>query len=305
MSRVKVEWCKYGERHENFFNDMDTVYNAAAAPDSVCSKRTVKELKQYIRDDLITQMKKCRAAKMPGGFFGNNRIDELICQVPLIPDYMREYRLTQEDRISTSDLAKKSLETRSMDCVDIPDADELLGRCVAKIKENKDSVFIIAACLSVVCGRRSIELLKTGTFSEGSEAHAPYSCFFSGAAKKKVACDDRCEIPLLTKFKYVKPALRRVREKLPCEGLTNAQINSRYSHKLGDAAKIITNDMKVRFHDLRCIYGMLSHLKFENNCSINVWLQRALCHEALDTSIFYSRCKIGKCENGTLGRWYF
>lgn len=118
-------------------------------------------------------------------------------------------------------------------------------------------------------------------------------------------CEDRCEIPLLTKFKYVKAALRRVRELIPCEGLTNSQINSRYSHKLGDAAKIITTDMRVRFHDLRCIYGVLSHLKFENTCSINVWLKLALCHEALDTSTFYSRCKIGKCEKRSLGRWDF
>lgn len=305
MSRVKVEWCKYEERHEDFFTSMDTVYKAACSPESSCSKRAVKELKQYIRDDLITQMKKWRSAKSPGGFSGNTRIDELICQVALIPDYMKEYRLTDTDRTSSSTLAKKSLETRSMDCVDIPDADALLERCVNKIKENKDSVFVIAACLSVVCGRRSIELLKTGNFSEGSEARAPYNCFFSGAAKKKVVCEDRCEIPLLTKFKYLKPALKRLREQVPCEGLTNSQINSRYSHKLGDAAKIITNDMKVRFHDLRCIYGMLSHLKFKNTCSINVWLCKALCHEALDTSIFYSRCKIGKCENGSLGRWDF
>lgn len=305
MSRVKVEWCKYGERHEDFFKSMDTLYSAASSPESVCSKKTVKELKQYIRDDLILQMKKWRSAKAPGGFFGNAKIDQVICNVPLIPDYMKEYRLTVADRTSTSDLAKKSLETRSMDCIEIPDADALLERCIEKIKENKDSAFVIAACLSLVCGRRSIEILKTGKFSEGSEGHAPYGCFFSGAAKKKVACEDRCEIPLLTKYKYLKTALRRVRELIPCEGLTNSQINSRYSHKLGDAAKIITTDMRVRFHDLRCIYGVLSHLKFENSCSINVWLKLALCHEALDTSIFYSRCKIVKCENGSLGRWDF
>ena len=304
MSRVKVEWCKFGERHEDFFTSMETVYAAACSPESGCSKRAVKELKQYIKDDLIMQMKKWRAAKSPGGFSGNVRIDELICKVPLIPDYMKEYRLTESDRASSSDLAKKSLETRSMDCVDIPDADALLDRCIERIKENKDSVFVIAACLSLVCGRRSIELLKTGNFSEAGEPHAPYNCFFSGAAKKKVPCEDRCEIPLLIKYKYLKPALKRVREKIPCEALTNSQINSRYSHKLGDAAKIITNDMKVRFHDLRCIYGMLSHRMFENNCSINVWLKKSLCHEALDTSIFYSRCKIGKCEK-SYGKWLF
>lgn len=117
-------------------------------------------------------------------------------------------------------------------------------------------------------------------------------------------CDDCCEIPLLVKYKYFKPAVRRVREKIPCGSLTNTQINSKYSHKLGDAAKIITDDLSVRFHDLRCIYGMISHQVFENNCSINIWLKHALMHETLDTSVFYSRCKIGKCET-RLGKWEY
>lgn len=305
MSRVKVEWCKFGERHEDFQKSMESVYKTVCEPDSACSKKAVRELKQYIRDDLITQMRKCNLAKSYGGLTGNSNLDKVICKVPLIPDYMKEYRLTVEDRASSSNLARKSLETRSMDCVVIADADAVLARCVEKIKENKDSVFVLAACLSLVCGRRSIELLKTGEFSEASEIRGPYACIFSGAAKKKKVCEDRCEIPLMIKYKYFKPALRRVREGIPCESLTNSQINSHYSHKLGDAAKIITNNMQVRFHDLRCIYGVLSHMKFENSCSINVWLKLCLCHEALDTSMFYSRCKIEKCERGSLGRWDF
>lgn len=305
MSRVKVEWCKFEERHEQFYYLIEQGYRGACSSENGCSKKAVKELKQYMRDDMITQMKKCRSAKAPAGFSGDDKIDELITKVPLLPDYMKEYRLTETDRTSSSDLAKKSLETRSMNCVEIPDADALVERCAQRIKENTDCPFILAACLSLVCGRRSIELLKTGAFSEGSSDRSPYSCFFTGAAKKKVVCEDKCEIPLLMKYKYFKHALRRVREKIPCEHLTNTQINARWSHKLGDAAKIICGgNMSVRFHDLRAIYGVLGHQMFENNCSINLWLKLSLMHEALDTSVFYSRVKIGKCEK-IIGQWEY
>ncbi|CAM9312628.1 unnamed protein product [Ectocarpus sp. 8 AP-2014] len=216
---------------------------------------------------------------------------------------MQEYRLSEEDRANTSTLAKRSLEARSMECVDIKDADLLSSRCTEKIKANKENPFVLAACLSVACGRRSIEILKTGRFGE-SEKGGGFGCFFTGATKKKVMCQDVYEIPLLVKFKYIKPALERVRDMIPCGGLTNTQINSRHSHKMGDAAKIITEDISVRFHDLRCIYGMISHRIFDNTCSINIWLKHALMHETLDTSMFYSRCKIGKCET-RLGKWAF
>lgn len=304
MSRVKVEWCRFEERHEDFHDLMDRGYRAACSSENGCPKQAVKELRQYIKDGLIVQMKKWRSAKSPGGFSGDAKIDELVCKVPLLPDYMKEFRLTDADKASSSDLAKKSLETRSMDCIEIPDADALIERCAERIKDGADDPFVLAACLSLVCGRRSIEILKTGVFSEGSEGRSPYACFFTGAAKKKVMCEEKCEIPLLVKYKYLKHALRRVRERIPCEQLTNTQINSKYSHKLGDAAKLVSNKMGMRFHDLRALYGMLTHTMFENNCSLNIWLKLVLMHESLDTSVFYSRCKIGKCE-ARLGEWRY
>lgn len=304
MSRVKIEWCKFGERHEHFYDRMEQAYRAACSAEHTYPRRAVKEFRRYMKDDMITQMKKCRAAKSPAGLTGDEKLDDVIRKVQLLPDYMKEYRLTETDRTSSSELSKKSLETRSMDCVDIPDADELVERCIKKIKANTECPFMLAACISLVSGRRSIEILKTGEFSEGTSAHAPYSCLFSGAAKKKVVCEDKCEVPLLVKYKYLRHALRRVREKIPCENLTNTQINSRMSHKLGDAAKILTGNMKVRFHDLRGLFGMISHRMFKNNCSINIWLTKTLLHEALNTSIFYSRFKIDKCSTKR-GEWIF
>lgn len=46
MSRVKVEWCKFEDRHADFFRLIEQVYRAACSPENGCSKKAVKELKQ-------------------------------------------------------------------------------------------------------------------------------------------------------------------------------------------------------------------------------------------------------------------
>ena len=298
MSRVKSEWYRFNERHEDFFETMNSEYERLKASD--VPRKPLKELRHYLKDDLATQMKKRRSIKAPGGLSGDENIDFLISSTPLLPEYMKRYQLSAEDRVLSSELSRKSLEDRSMDCVTVEDADQLLETCKNTIKALDDNPFFIAACLSVVCGRRSIELLKTGNFQrrEGNEL----SCLFSGAAKKKSMCTKLCEIPLLMKSKYVLAGLRHIREFIPCAGLSNSQINSKYSHKLGDAAKILMNNLGVRFHDLRCIYGMVSFRMYSHDGSINIWLKKSLLHETLDTSVFYSRCKIEKCDT-KLGRW--
>lgn len=299
MSRVKTEWYSYNERHEDFFSTMNTGYDRLKRTDT-SNKKALKELKYYIRDDLATQMKKRRSVNTPEGFSGDEDVDFLVSSTPILPDYMRKYQISPEDRVVSSEMSRKSLEARSMDCVIVEDADALLEKCKKIIKELDDDPFYIAACISVVCGRRSIEILKTGNF-QGVEGN-DLSCLFSGAAKKKVICNKFCEIPLLMRSKYVIAGLKHIRELIPCSGMTNSQINSKYSHKLGDAAKILMDNLGVRFHDLRCIYGVASFRMYRHDGSINIWLKKSLLHENLDTSVFYSRCKIEKCDTD-LGRW--
>ena len=298
MSRVKSEWYKFNERHDDFMTTINSEYERLKRSD--VPKKALKELKYYIKDDLAMQMKKRRSIKTPEGLSGDDDVDFVISSTPVLPEYMKKYQLTPEDRIVSSEISRKSLEARSMDCVIVEDADELLEKCKKTIKGLDDDPFYIAACLSVVCGRRSIEILKSGNF-KGSDDNE-LCCLFSGAAKKKVICTKYCEIPLLMKSKYVIAGLKYIREYIPCSGLTNSQINSKYSHKLGDAAKILMNNLGVRFHDLRCIYGMVSFRMYKHDGSINIWLKKSLLHETLDTSVFYSRCKIEKCET-SLGRW--
>lgn len=300
MSRVKGEWYRFNDRHEDFAATIGSEYERLKALSGV-PRKALKELKYYMRDDLATQMKKRRSIRTPEGLSGDEDVDFVISSTPVLPEYMKKYQLSPEDRIVSFEMSRKSLEARSVDCVTVGDADALLETCKNVIKRLEEDPFYIAACLSVVCGRRSIEILRTGNF-QGVEGR-DLACLFSGAAKKKAMCTTRfCEIPLLMKSRHVIAGLKHIRGLIPCSGLTNSQINSKYSHKLGDAAKILMNDLGVRFHDLRCIYGMVSFKMYKHDGSINIWLKKALLHETLDTSVFYSRCKIEKCDT-ILGRW--
>jgi len=299
MSRTKQIWFGFEDRHSDFAKNFKKAYTNAQAV--ISDKKAVKEMKEFGRDTLDIQVKKKRSAGSVSGLTGNESIDSVISEIRLLPKYMDSYRLSDTDKMVSSDMAKKSLEDRSMDCVEIDDPDDLLKRCKSIIRNLKEDPFITSAAISIVCGRRSIEILKTGKFA-ASEKRGSMACLFSGAAKKKVIHECYEDIPLLMKYKYLNRAINYIRENIPCDNLTNAQINSKYSHKLGDASKILTNQLGVRFHDMRCLYGNMSFNMYENNCSINVWLKKSLLHESLDISVHYSRCKMSPCET-KLGRW--
>ncbi len=299
MSRVKTEWYKYNDRHPGFQTRFNMVYDEMKHSNT--SKDSLKELKRFGKDDLIIQVKKRRSADA-SGLTGDFAIDSSIAAFNLLPSYMDKYHMSSEDKADGARISSKSLEKRSMDCIEIDDADELVDFCKETIKKLEKDPFTIAACLGIVCGRRSIEILKTGAFDMSDKSS--YAITFDGAAKKKSMCSNRCDIPLLMKAKYVIPGIEYIRNQIPCGGLDNAQVNSKYSHKLGTGMKRILNNLDVRFHDGRAAYGLISFQVYKHNYSINLWLQRVLLHESIDTSIYYSRCKVKKCEL-SLGKWIF
>jgi len=255
---------------------------------------------EFDQDGMKVQIQKQRAASR-NSLTGSSRTDQTISQLPILPEFMHDYKLTKTDSINNNELSSKSIESRSKDCVEVEDCDALVSKCVKIVKHLDEDPFVTAAALSVLCGRRSIEILKTGKFSPGTLGS--YSCVFSGMAKKRHGSVlENDNIPLLIKFKYINPCLEYIRIRVKVDGLTNTHVNAKYSHKLGDAAKILMESLNVRFHDLRAIYGTVSHQAFENNWSINIWLKKVLIHDTLDTSLFYSRCKVDNC-NLALGKW--
>ena len=297
MSRVKEEWYKYGDRHEHF--EKMFTHGLQSLLSQHVSEKFVSQYRKFYDDDIKEQLRKSKAASA-GCLTGSRRTDHALAKIKILPEYMYDYKLTKDDIAKNNVRSEKCLEKRAMDCVVVKDGEQLVSQCRGIVKALKEDVFVIAAALAVLCGRRGIEILKLGTFK--ACPRGSYSSSFEGSAKKRGAGFDETDIPLLVKFKYLKPAIEHVRRSVDVENMTNSQINSKFSHKLGDAAKILMDNLHTRFHDLRAVYGCITHELFENNCSINIWLKRVLMHDTIDTSVFYSRCKVHKCKS-SLGKW--
>lgn len=297
MSRVKEEWFKYDDRHE----DYRKMYNRGlkSLVDQQISERHIQQFRDFDDDTIKEQLRKSRLASS-GKLTGSRRTDSAIANIRILPEYMSDYRLTKDDIAKNNARSEKCLEKRAMNCIVVKDGEAILRKCRQIVKDLKEDTFVIAAATAVLCGRRSIEILKIGHFRPCSRG--PFSCMFEGAAKKRGLGSEKRSIPLLIKFKYLKPSIDHIRSKLPVDDLTNSEINSKFSHKLGDAAKILMTCLETRFHDLRAVYGCITHQLFENTCSINIWLKKVLMHDNIDTSVFYSRCKVENL-NENLGRW--
>ena len=298
MSRVKEEWYSFADRHKDF----DAMCNRGLKYliDERVSSKYLEQYKNFVRDDIKTQLAKSKKASSGEGLTGSRRTDSAISRIRILPEYMEDYRLSKDDITKIKTRSSESLDKRAMDCIIVENGEELVRRCTRILKDLTEDVFLVVAATAVLCGRRSIEILRVGEFEQCYRGE--YSCAFSGGAKKRDIESSPCEIPLLIKCKYIKRAIDFIRERVDIKDMTNSQINSKYSHKLGDSAKILLNSLHTRFHDLRAIYGTITHHCFHNKCSINVWLKRVLLHENIDTSVFYSRCKVS--NNGkTIGEW--
>lgn len=298
MSRVKDEWFKY--KNYNDLYEPSYAKGLKYLKKQGISRKFIDQYIQFGQDDMKTQLQKQKTASK-GALTGSSRTDNTISQLIILPEFMTDYRLTKTDSVNSHTLAAGNIEKRSKDCVEVTDADELVLRCRSIVKDLDEDPFVITAALGILTGRRSIELLKSGKFSPGSMGS--YSSEFSGMAKKRVGCTlEQDDIPLLIKYKYVNPCIDHIRSIIKVDGLTNTQVNSKYSHKLGDAAKILMESLNIRFHDLRAIYGTISFQSFKSTWSINIWLKKVLIHDTLDTSIYYSRCSVEGCTLN-LGRW--
>ena len=299
MTRLKDQWFQFGERHEHFEQELQAGLRALKAQ-RIASAYLSKYV-EFGRGDIKTQIRLQRLA-CRNDFSGSKRTDAAISTLKVLPEYMSLYRLSRADKEKSSDLASRSIEKRSMKCIQVDNADDLVKYCRKIVSELTEDPFLITAAVGVLCGRRSCEILRTGVFEPSSRG--AYACLFHGAAKKRGARQRGEHIPVMCKFKYLDKAIEHARRHIDARSMSNTQMNSRYSHKLGDAAKLLTENVEMRFHDLRAVYAMVTHNVFENDCSVNIWLKKTLLHDAIETSVFYSRCKVQNCPP-KLGRWSF
>lgn len=191
MSRVKNLWYSYGDRHDEYEKMYNSGLKSLISQD--ISSKYIKQYEQFGRDGIKEQLRKSKIARTRG-LTGSSRTDNMISQINILPEYMKDYRLTDEDKTKNNNLSSEGVERRSMDCVEVEDPDVLVSKCQEIVKKLEEDVFVITAAVAVLCGRRSIEILKLGEFSPGKRGS--HSCMFTGFAKKRGNNHETIEIPL-------------------------------------------------------------------------------------------------------------
>jgi len=306
IARIREHWMIFDKRHPDYERFVRKAIKKIQKHEKHedMNQASIALFEHFCHDPLVLQCKKQRDIKFRGGYSGDEYIDHLIVEIPLFPEYMKNFHVSKDDQEAVRHEVKESLEARSAASITITNAKEILGRAAAILRDKDADPFMIFAAVGLVTGRRNVEIIKTGNFEKC--ARGKYSALFSGAAKKRLNEADTpetYEIPLLAKFKIVCKALGRARAALPrAASMENAAINQSFGKRMGTAAQRLLRDDLVTAHSLRKCYGALSFQSFKNTMSFNLWLCRVLLHDGLDVSVHYSNCKI-EGDVDVLGSW--
>jgi hypothetical protein len=146
------------------------------------------------------------------------------------------------------------------------------------------------AAIYVLSGHRFVEVFKTITIRSETQDPQPekYPEFWgcvNGIAKQKPGAPDTCRNKLyLTPVELIIKALINIRAAYPVDGLTNAQVTSKYCKKvntiLSDRYGDLFTDHSPHVYTFRYVYGLVSYklVGEQSKFALNQWLNRQLGH---------------------------
>jgi Telomere resolvase len=176
-----------------------------------------------------------------------------------------------------------ALEAKSVQSIPVQ-ASDLISKCKLTLKDTRANPFDTAAALGLITGSRTVELLKTATFTSKDE----HSVLFSGQAKKgDLAEPVSYEIPVLAPPELINSALARLRAAKDCSVITNRDVNLRYANSCNAGARRLLGK-EYHFHTLRGIYAVIAH-----NCCLphrysqNAFVAKVLGHASWGSSLHY------------------
>jgi Telomere resolvase len=159
-------------------------------------------------------------------YSGHALVDDLILSFTIFPDYINDLKVSDAERTALQKAATASLEAKSAESITVQ-ASELISKCKAAVKDTHANPFDTAAALSLLTGRRCIEILKTAHFTPVND----HAVLFSGQAKKGDLADPIAyEIPVLAPPALVNSALARLRAAKDCSAITNRDVNLKYAN---------------------------------------------------------------------------
>lgn len=171
------------------------------------------------------------------------------------------------------------LRTEHNDLTPIPNHTELID--FAKGLLESSSYLKVTLGLQLLTGRRTVEILKIGTFHK--IPHSKNSLLFEGQAKKKGENFPPYKVPILCPPNTVISALEWLRnEKKDFAALTEKQINSKCGKTLNDYCKQFSFWLGTDCtpHDLRKAYAAITYGQSNKKESFRGWAANILGHSA-------------------------
>lgn len=254
--------------------------------------------------NIITKLKKGQMSVPCKAF-----LDSMI-SFPLLPEYISVLQLSRDEHNELVEQTQKHEAEVSSNVLIITDPNVLVQKCISIICDRNEETPTEYLCtaLALLTGRRTIEVLLTGSFE--LIRHKKYHVLFTGQVKtglqniKTVKDDEHIPlcIPVLAPGQVLQPCLvevqARVRKQLG-EDVTKEQVNQRMSHKLSKTVKVLIHP-KIRFHDLRTLYALISYEAFKpHTYGLNGWVQACLGHTSVKMSTHYTRMQIGNVKRIT------
>jgi hypothetical protein len=146
------------------------------------------------------------------------------------------------------------------------------------------------AAIYVLSGHRFVEVFKTIRIRSETQDPQPekYPEFWgcvNGTAKQKPGAPDTCRNKLyLTPVQLIMKALLNIRAAYPVDGLTNAQVTSKYCKKVNSILSDRYGDLftghSPHVYTFRYMYGLVSYklVGEQSKFALNQWLNRQLGH---------------------------
>ena len=215
-------------------------------------------------------------------YSGHSMVDDLIAGFTIFPAYINDLKVSVPERTALQKQATVALEAKSTESITVQ-ASELISNCKAVLKDTRANPFDTAAALALLTGRRTVEIFKTGNFTEVSE----HSVAFTGQAKKNLDESTSYEVPVLAPPELINTALERLRAAKDCSVLTNRDVNLRYANSCNAAARRLLGQ-EHHFHTLRGVYAVLVyHACLPHKYSLNAFIAKVLGHTSLSSSLHY------------------
>ena len=290
VSQVKKQWMTldvvndgYNAQYTAALASIDTAIAQAKSEerDRLCAARAkLIDFNGMNLADKNTVQRLIRSTQ----YAGHAMVDDVIMGFKIFPAYIDDLKLSEAERATLQKQSTAALEAKSIESITVQ-ASELISKCKATLKDARANPFDLAVALGLLTGRRCIEIFKTAQFTAVNE----HAVLFRGQAKKgEVAEPAQYETPVLAPPELINTSLNRLRGAKDCTGLTNREVNLRYSNSCNAAARRLLGPDN-HFHSLRGIYAVVCY----NAClphkySMNAFVSRVLGHSSLGSSLHYS-----------------